>query len=52
MAMSSNISFLRSPNPGAFTAAIFKEPLKRFTTKVAKASLSTSSAMITKARPA
>ncbi len=37
IAISCNIAFLRSPNPGALTAAIFKEPLKRFTTKVAKA---------------
>ena len=37
------------PNPGAFTAAIFKEPLKRLTTKVANASLSTSSAKIGRA---
>ena len=46
IAISSNIAFLRSPNPGALTAAIFKEPLNLFTTKVANASPSTSSAII------
>ena len=46
IAMSSNIAFLLSPKPGALTAAIFKEPLNLFTTKVAKASPSTSSAII------
>ena len=35
--ISSNIAFRRSPNPGAFTAAIFKPPLNLFTTKVASA---------------
>jgi hypothetical protein len=44
--MSSNIAFLLSPNPGALTAAIFNEPRKRFTTNVANASPSTSSAII------
>ena len=38
--------------PGAFTATTFNEPLKRLTTKVANASPSTSSAMITNGRPA
>ena len=45
IAISSSIAFLLSPNPGAFTAAIFKEPLNLFTTKVARASPSTSSAI-------
>ena len=48
IAISSNIAFLRSPNPGAFTAAIFKPPLNLLTTKVAKACPSTSSAIINK----
>ena len=51
IAISSSIAFLLSPNPGAFTAAIFKEPLILFTTKVANASPSTSSAMINKGFP-
>jgi len=48
--MSSNIAFLLSPNPGAFTAAIFNPPLNLFTTKVAKACPSTSSAIINNGR--
>ena len=44
--MSSNIAFLLSPKPGAFTAAILREPLNLLTTKVAKASPSTSSEII------
>jgi len=44
--MSSSIAFLLSPKPGALTAAIFKPPLSLFTTKVAKASPSISSAII------
>ena len=48
IAISSNIAFLLSPKPGAFTAAIFKPPLNLFTTKVAKACPSTSSAMISR----
>jgi hypothetical protein len=51
MAMSSSMAFLRSPKPGAFTAAIFNDPLSLFTTKVARASPSTSSAMINKGFP-
>ena len=50
-AISSSISLRRSPKPGAFTAHTLREPRRRFTTKVAKASLSTSSAMINKGRP-
>ena len=46
IAISSSIAFLLSPKPGAFTAAIFKEPLNLLTTKVANASPSTSSAII------
>ena len=46
IAISSSIAFLLSPNPGAFTEAIFKPPLSLFTTKVANACPSTSSAII------
>ena len=46
MAISCNMAFLRSPKPGALTAAIFNPPRSLFTTKVANASPSTSSAMI------
>jgi hypothetical protein len=46
--MSSNIAFLLSPKPGALTAAIFNPPLSLLTTKVARASPSTSSEMINK----
>ena len=52
MAMSSNIAFLLSPKPGAFTAAIFKPPRSLLTTKVASACPSTSSAIINKGLPA
>ena len=45
IAKSSNMAFLLSPNPGAFTAAIFSDPRILFTTSVAKASPSTSSAI-------
>ena len=48
MAISWSISFLRSPNPGAFTAATCSVPRSLLTTKVASASPSTSSAMMTK----
>ena len=51
IAISSSIAFLLSPNPGAFTAAIFSEPLILFTTKVANASPSTSSAIINNGFP-
>ena len=37
IAISSSIAFLLSPNPGAFTAAIFNPPLSLLTTRVAKA---------------
>ncbi len=43
--MSSSIALRRSPNPGAFTAATFSVPRSLFTTSVASASPSTSSAM-------
>jgi hypothetical protein len=49
--ISSNIAFLLSPKPGAFTAAIFKAPRSLFTTNVDKASPSTSSAMINNGFP-
>ena len=51
MAISSSISLRRSPKPGALTAAIFSVPRSLFTTRAASASPSTSSAMITNARP-
>ena len=51
IAISSSIAFLLSPKPGAFTAAIFKPPLSLFTTKVARASPSTSSAIIKRGLP-
>ena len=51
IAISSSIAFLLSPNPGAFTAAILREPLNLLTTKVAKASPSTSSEIINKDFP-
>ena len=46
IAMSSSICLRRSPKPGAFTAAAFKTPRALFTTRVAKASPSKSSAMM------
>ena len=46
--MSSNIDFLLSPKPGAFTATTLRPPLNLLTTKVAKASPSTSSEIIIK----
>ena len=51
IAKSVNISFLLSPNPGAFTAATLIVPRNLFTTRVANASPSKSSAMIIKGRP-
>ena len=51
MAMSCNMALRRSPKPGAFTATDLKVPRILLTTKVANASPSTSSAMITKGRP-
>ena len=51
IAISSSIAFLLSPNPGALTAAIFNEPLSLFTTRVARASPSMSSAIIRSGLP-
>ena len=51
IAISSNIAFLLSPKPGAFTAAIFRAPLSLLTTRVAKASPSTSSAITSRGFP-
>ena len=51
IAISSNMAFLLSPKPGALTAAIFSPPLNLFTTNVARACPSTSSAIINKAFP-
>ena len=51
IAISSNIALRRSPKPGALTAATFRLPRILFTTKVANASPSTSSAMIMIGRP-
>ncbi len=44
--MSFSISLRRSPKPGALTAAHWSVPRRRFTTRVASASPSMSSAMI------
>ena len=52
VAISSIISFLRSPKPGAFTATQSNDPLSLFNTNVANASPSTSSAMMTSFLPA
>ena len=46
VAMSRSISLRRSPKPGALTASTEMVPLSLFTTSVARASPSTSSAMI------
>ena len=46
IAISSKIAFLLSPKPGAFTATTLNVPRSLFTTKVAIASCSTSSAII------
>ena len=48
MAMSSSIALRRSPKPGAFTARQLRVPRSLLTTRVARASPSTSSAMSTK----
>ena len=50
--MSSIIALRRSPKPGAFTAAAWKVPRILFTTRVANASPSMSSAMISRGFPA
>ena len=49
--MSCNIALRRSPNPGALTATERKVPRILFTTSVASASPSTSSAMIASGFP-
>jgi hypothetical protein len=46
IAMSSSMALRRSPKPGALTAAIFRPPRSLLTTSVARASPSTSSAMM------
>ena len=50
-AMSCNIALRRSPKPGAFTAVELNVPRILLTTSVANASPSTSSAMMSNARP-
>ena len=50
--MSSSIALRRSPKPGALTAATFSPPRSLFTTSVASASPSTSSAMMSNGAPA
>ena len=50
-AMSCSISLRRSPKPGALTAATLSVPRSLFTTSVASASPSTSSAMISSGLP-
>ena len=52
IAISSSIAFLLSPNPGALHAATLTMPLMLLTTRVARASPSTSSAIINNALPA
>ena len=49
--MSSSMRLRRSPKPGAFTETPVKVPRSLFTTSVARASPSTSSAMISSGRP-
>ena len=49
--MSSSIALRRSPKPGALTAATFSPPRSLLTTRVARASPSTSSATITSGLP-
>ena len=51
IAISSKISFLLSPNPGAFTAQTLRAPLILLTTRVDKAYPSTSSEIINKGLP-
>ena len=50
-AMSCSMALRRSPKPGALTAATCSTPRVLLTTRVARASPSTSSAMITRGRP-
>ena len=49
--MSSSMALRRSPKPGALTAATFKPPRSLLTTSVARASPSTSSAMMRSGLP-
>ncbi len=49
--MSSSMALRRSPKPGAFTAAACRVPRSLLTTRVASASPSTSSAMMSSGRP-
>ena len=49
--MSSSMALRRSPKPGAFTAATCSVPRSLFTTSVARASPSMSSAMISSGLP-
>ena len=51
IAMSCNIALRRSPKPGALTATLLNVPRILLTTKVASASPSMSSAMMTNGRP-
>mmetsp|Transcript_10425 Transcript_10425/g.45262 ORF Transcript_10425/g.45262 Transcript_10425/m.45262 type:complete len:231 (+) Transcript_10425:524-1216(+) len=51
MAMSSRYWDLRSPKPGALSAQIFSAPRSLFTTRVARASCSMSSAMMRRGKP-
>ena len=51
MAMSSSMALRLSPKPGALTAAHLSVPLSLFTTRVARASPSMSSEMISRALP-
>ena len=50
--MSSSMALRRSPKPGAFTAQVLRMPRRLLTTRVASASPSTSSAMISSGLPA
>ena len=49
--MSWSIALRRSPKPGAFTATVLNVPRILFTTRVARASPSTSSATMTSGLP-
>ncbi len=51
IAMSSSMALRRSPKPGAFTAATCRVPRSLLTTRVARASPSTSSATMMSGRP-
>src|SRR4029450_4430892 len=52
IAMSSSMALRRSPKPGALTAATLSPPRSLLTTRVARASPSTSSARLTSGDPA